>query len=124
MRRPEETRTPTLAEIEDEWELLFRRCLEECARGRSGLFANSPVVSAFADWPEAERLRSLARQIRDIYASRGSKHPGCERFLQYCSRSGNNIREDPKLAAEFLKELQADAAANPRHAGTGKRESR
>jgi len=112
MRKPEETGTPTRAELEAEWELLFRRCLEECARGRCGLFANSPVVSAFADWPEAERLRSLTRQIRDMHASQGSQHGGCERFLHYCSRSGNNIREDPKLAVALLADLAEQDTAS------------
>lgn len=92
---------PDLADLESEFERLLPQCLRECAAGRLGLFANSPIVAVYADWPEAARLRSLARQIREIHASQGSAHPVCNLFLQYC-RHGENIREDPKLAAQFL----------------------
>ena len=74
-----------------------------------GLFANSPVISVFVDWPEAERVRLLAREITAMHNTFGSANPVCELFLHYCSlRGGHNIRGEPKLAAEFLEEL-ADA---------------
>ena len=95
---------PTLAQLETEWEQLLPRCLHECAAGRLGLFANSPIVAAYADWPEAVRLRSLAKQIKEIRAAQGLAHRVCDLFLQYC-RHGEKIREYPKLAAKFLSEL-------------------
>jgi len=122
MSKHDKVEEQKLAELEAEWEQLLPRCLDECARGRWGLFANSPIVSAFVDWPEAERLRSLARQVREMRAAFGSEHASCERFLHYCSLRGENVRGDPKLAAEFLQELKEGLAANPRHAGTGQRE--
>lgn len=98
-----------LAELEEEWDRLLRECLKQCAAGRLGLFANSPVVSVFVDWPEAERVRSLAREITAIHNTLGSAHPVCELFLHYCSlRGGHNIRGEPKLAAEFLQELEEE----------------
>lgn len=104
MSRRERIEAPTLAELEAEWEQLLPRCLHECAAGRLGLFACSPVVAAYADWPEAVRLRSLARQIKEIRAAQASADPVCDLFLQYC-RHGENIREDPGLAVKFLNEL-------------------
>ena len=107
MAQDEQIETERLAEMEAELGRLLPQCLEQCAGGRLGLFARSPVVSAFADWPEAERLRTLAHEIADAHASRGSAHPICELFLHYCSlRYGNNIRGEPRMAAEFLEELK------------------
>jgi hypothetical protein len=104
MSKRERIGPPGLAELEAEWEQLLPTCLHECTAGRLGLFANSPIVAAYADWPEAVRLRSLAKQIKEIHAAQGSAHPVCDLFLQYC-RHGENMREDPKLAAKFLSEL-------------------
>jgi hypothetical protein len=110
MSKRDQIESQKLAELEAEWNRLLPQCLGQCAAGRWGLFANSPVVSVFVDWPEAERLRSLAREIKEIRATSGSVHPGCERFLHYCSLRGENIRGEPRLAAEFLQELAKDAA--------------
>jgi len=114
MRKQDQVEEPKLSELEAEWAALLPRCLEQCAGGRSGLFANSPIVSAFVDWPEAERLRKLTRQIRETHASLGSVHPGCERFMHYCALPGRDFRAEPKLAAEFLQELKDGLTANKR----------
>jgi len=114
MRKPEETESQTLAEMEAEWAELLPNCLEQCAAGRVGLFLNSPVVSAFVDWPESQRLWSLTRKIREAHAALGSAHPGCQRFLHYCSLRGTDFRAEPKLAEEFLRELKEKSAANQR----------
>lgn len=96
-----------LVELEEEWDRLLRECLKQCAAGRLGLFANSPVVSVFVDWPEAERVRWLANEITAIRGTFGSVNPVCELFLHYSSLSrGHNARGEPKLAAEFLQELE------------------
>jgi hypothetical protein len=90
-----------LADLEVEWNQLLRQCLEECARGRLGLFASGP------EWPEAERARSLAHEIVAKHAAFGSTRPVCELFLHYCSlRHGHNVRGEPQMAAEFLEELK------------------
>lgn len=108
MSKRERVEAKELADLESEFERLLPQCLRECAAGRLGLFANSPIVAVYVDWPEAARLRSLARRIREIHATSGSAHAMCERFLHYCalpSLRGENLRGEPKLAAEFLKEL-------------------
>ena len=114
MRKPDQNESQTLAEMEAEWAELLPKCLEQCAAGRIGLFLNSPVVSAFVDWPESQRLWSLTRKIRDTHAELGSVHEGCKRFLYYCSLRGTDFRSEPKLAAEFLRELNENSAANQR----------
>jgi hypothetical protein len=105
MNQPQSVQSQELTELTSEWERLFLPCLQECAAGRWGLFVASPVVAAHADWPEAERLRSLARRIKQMYAASGSVHSECERFLRYCSL-GQNVRTEPKLAAALLEELR------------------
>lgn len=106
MTKHERIESQKLAELESEWDRLLPECLKQCAAGRLGLFANSPVVSVFVDWPEAERVRWLANEITAIRGAFGSANPVCELFLHYCSLSrGSNARGEPKLAAEFLQEL-------------------
>lgn len=106
MTKHERVESQRLTELEAEWDRLLPECLKQCAAGRWGLFANSPVFSVFVDWPEAERVRWLANEITAIRATFGSVNPVCELFLHYCSlRGGHNIRGEPKLAAEFLQEL-------------------
>lgn len=103
MAQQEKMESRKLNELEAEWNRLLPQCLEECARGRVGLFAKSQE----SDWPEAERLRSLAHEITTLQGSFGSANPVCELFLHYCSlRYGKNVREERKMAAEFLEELR------------------
>lgn len=105
MSKRERIEAQDLAELENEFARLLPQCLRECAAGRLGLFANSPIVAVYVDWPEAARLRSLARRIREIHATSGSAHALCDRFLHCCSLRGENLRGEPKLAAELLEEL-------------------
>jgi hypothetical protein len=104
MSKRERIEARNLAELENQFARLLPQCLRECAAGRLGLFANSPIVAVYADWPEAVHLRSLAKQIKEIRAAQGSAHPVCDLFLKYCQH-GENIREDPSLAVKFLNEL-------------------
>src|ERR1039457_7172831 len=47
-------------------------CLEECARGRKGLFSDFAAMQGDADdWPEAGRLRELALALQGIFAQQG-----------------------------------------------------
>lgn len=106
MSRRKEPEHKTLPELEAEFAELLPRLLRECAAGRKGLFVNSPVVAAYLDWPEAERLRSMARQIRDMRSESGETNPLTQKFLQYLSRQGENVPGEPKLAAELLQEIE------------------
>ena len=106
MSRRKEPEQKPLPELEAEFAQLLAKLLRECAAGRKGLFVNSPVVAAFMDWPEAQHLRSIARQIRDRRSVSGEANPLAQKFLQYLSRQGEKVPDEPKLAAELLAELQ------------------
>jgi hypothetical protein len=108
MGKREQIEVETLRKLEAEWAALLPKCLEECAGGRVGLFLNSPVVSAFVDWPDYQRLWSLTRKIREMHAALGSVHYGCQRFLHYCCLRGTDFHAEPSLAQEFLQELKDD----------------
>lgn len=103
MAQQDEIESQKLSELEAEWNRLLPQCLDECARGRMGLFAQSQE----SGWPEAERLRALAQEITALQGAFGSANPVCELFLHYCSLCyGKNVRGEPKMAAEFLEELR------------------
>ena len=99
-----------LTALENDFEPLLIRCLKECANGRWGLFGqNQQRESAAAlHWPEAERLKELAEEIREIRTKFGQPNAMCERFLQCCSERGDNLPGEPKRARRFLELLAID----------------
>src|SRR5580658_4110005 len=48
-------------------------CLDECARGRHGLFSESISEEDGHPWPEAARLRELAIALQAIFAQQGER---------------------------------------------------
>ena len=49
-------------------------CLDECARGRRGLFAEPIDTDESGDtWPEAARLRELAQEVRTATGTEGGR---------------------------------------------------
>jgi hypothetical protein len=56
-------------------------------------------------WPEANRLRALAREIKAACEQTGLQNHLCERFLGLCALRGPNVPGEPKLAAAFLAEI-------------------
>src|SRR5215469_3557384 len=114
MTRHEKAEQKRLEQLEQEFAEMLPKLLRECAGGRWGLFVNSPVVAAYMDWPEAERLRSMARQIRDMRSESGETNPLAQKFLQYLSRQGENVPGEPKLAAELLTEVEAQGEREAR----------
>ena len=99
-----------LIALESDFEPLLIRCLKECANGRWGLFGQnqSPESAAALHWPEAERLKELAKEIRDLRAEFGQPNTMCERFLHCCSERGENLLGEPKRARKFLELLGID----------------
>jgi hypothetical protein len=96
--------------LESEFRVLLISCLEECARGRWGLFGQNEVEGALGQrlrWREAERLKEIALEIQSIRSEFGEPHPLCERFLYYCSLRGPNVMGEPRLARAFQKEIGA-----------------
>jgi hypothetical protein len=87
-------------------------CLEECARGRKGLFSDlehrheNGVLSE--PWPEAASLRELAFALQSILAQSEETDLLCDQFLDLCSIHGESNPGEQKLARAFLSEI-----ANP-----------
>jgi len=82
-------------------------CLDECARGRHGLF--SDYVSRQEDveaWPEAARLRELALGLQNIYAQQEERNALCDEFLDLCSIHGESHPGEPRLARMFLARIE------------------
>jgi len=56
-------------------------------------------------WEEANQLKEMALEIRQIRAEWGDTNPKVEKFLQYCAQRGDNLPGEPKRAAKLLREL-------------------
>jgi hypothetical protein len=87
-------------------------CLDECARGRKGLFS-STALDDEAGWPEAERLRELALALPDVFAQQGERNALCDEFLDLCSMHGEYHPGERKLAREFLARIERGEVGTP-----------
>jgi hypothetical protein len=87
-------------------------CLDECARGRKGLFATTALDDEEA-WPEAERLRELALALPDVFAQQGERNALCDEFLDLCSMHGEFHPGERKLAREFLARIERGEVGSP-----------
>jgi len=103
----EKIRSQRLEQLEAEFRPLLIACLEECARGRYGLFGQNEYFGNWWNWDEAERLKEIAREIIKIRSEYGEQAAECERLLHYCSLRGPNVVGEPRLAEQFLTEIQA-----------------
>jgi hypothetical protein len=84
-------------------------CLEECARGRRGLFSGFDRLSGEVDggeWPEAERLRELALALQGVFAQQGRQISLCDEFLDLCSIHGESDPGERWLAKAFLERIE------------------
>lgn len=82
-------------------------CLEECARGRSGLFSDLSAPGDGADdWPEAARLRELAMALQGLFAQQEQPNALCDEFLDLCTIHGENDPGEPRLARAFLSRIE------------------
>lgn len=89
-------------------------CLDECARGRRGLF--SEYVSDEDEggpWPEAARLRDLAVALQAVFAQLGERNALCEEFLDLCTIHGETHPGERKLARAFLERIERGAVGTP-----------
>jgi hypothetical protein len=85
-------------------QLLF--CLDECARGRKGLFSELIGDEDEIAWPEAERLRALAVALQGVYAQQEKHYALCDEFLDLCTMNGENHPGERKLARAFLERIE------------------
>jgi len=106
VKKRERIKSQRLEQLETAFHPLFISCLEECARGRYGLFGQNEHLGNWWYWEEAERLKEMAREIIKIKSEYGEQAVECERLLYYCSLRGPNVVGEPKLAEQFLHEIQ------------------
>jgi hypothetical protein len=107
VKKREKIRGQRLEQLEAEFHPLLISCLEECARGRYGLFGQNEQFGNWWRWDEAERLKEIAQEIIKIRSEYGEQNTECERFLYYCSLRGPHVVGEPKLAQQFLNEIQS-----------------
>ena len=89
-------------------------CLDECARGRHGLFAE-PVDLDEPEkaWPEASRLRELGVALQSILAQQGERNVLLDEFLDLCTMHGESHPGERKLARMFLERIERGEVGAP-----------
>jgi hypothetical protein len=83
-------------------------CLEECVRGRQGLFSDVTYLSDATEnrgWPEAAQLRELAMALQGISAQQDERNALCDEFLDLCSIHGESNPGERRLARAFLDRI-------------------
>jgi hypothetical protein len=91
-------------------------CLEECARGRRGLFSDVELTEEDEQqraWPEAARLRELAIALQNVFAQQEQRNPLCDEFLDLCSMHGESHPGEPRLARMFLARIDRGEVGTP-----------
>jgi hypothetical protein len=91
-------------------------CLDECARGRKGLFSDyqlSDEAEREHGWPEAARLRELALALPGLFAQAGERNALCDEFLDLCSMHGESHPGERKLARAFLERIERGQVGTP-----------
>ena len=109
MNKSDKTRQKQLGALSKEFRELLVPCLEQCARGRWGLFGTFDSVSEarrYWDWPEADRLKELAVAIQSILSESGEQDPLCTEFLRLCTVHGPNDPGEPRIAGELLEQVR------------------
>jgi hypothetical protein len=89
-------------------------CLDECARGRKGLF--SEYIDEEGEggaWPEAARLRELAIALQAIFTQLDQRNALCDEFLDLCTIHGESHPGERKLARAFLERIERGEVGTP-----------
>ena len=82
-------------------------CLDECARGRRGLFSEFVYdEQEEAGWPEAARLRQLAVALQQVLAQHEQRNALSDEFLDLCTIHGESHPGERKLARTFLERIE------------------
>ncbi len=89
-------------------------CLDECARGRKGLFSEFiGDDEEGASWPEAARLRELAIALQGVFAQQEERNALCDEFLDLCTIHGESHPGERKLARSFLERIERGDVGKP-----------
>ena len=94
-------------------------CLEECARGRRGLFVAYEHLGDEDErgWPEADRLRQLAAALQALSAQAGERNALCEEFLDLCTIHGEYDPGESRLARAFMSRIEKNEVGTPTESG-------
>jgi hypothetical protein len=97
-----------LQALELEFEHLLREALQSCAGGRWGLLGRHPEQYRLK---EADQLQTLGQEVVALQQELGivDEFWPYSRFLHYCSIQGSNALGEPKLAKQFLEEIEQRA---------------
>jgi hypothetical protein len=89
-------------------------CLDECARGRHGLFGDPVGEENYeSTWPEAARLRELALAIQAVFSQNEQRHALADEFLDLCSMHGESHPGERKLSRQFLARIEHGEVGTP-----------
>ena len=90
-------------------------CLDECARGRRGLFSEAVTNDEEENrgWPEAARLRELAIALQSILALQSNRNALCDEFLDLCTIHGESNQGERRLARAFLERIERGDVGAP-----------
>jgi hypothetical protein len=88
-------------------------CLDECARGRRGLFSEYIDDEEEGSWPEAARLRELAVALQSILAQQDERNALSDEFLDLCTIHGESHPGERKLARMFLDRIEHGEVGAP-----------
>jgi hypothetical protein len=88
--------------------------LNECARGRHGLFAE-PVDWSDPEerWTEAAQLRELAGALQSVLAQQGERNALVDEFLDLCTMHGESHPGERRLARMFLERIERGEVGAP-----------
>lgn len=89
-------------------------CLQECARGRIGLF--SDAVAEEGSWTEAEQLRALAVALHSMMQElriETASSALIEQYLDLCSMHGESHPGEARLARQFLEWMEQNGERPP-----------
>jgi hypothetical protein len=100
-------------------------CLDECARGRKGLFSEYEHLRGQGDgededysWPEAARLRELAVALQGVLTQQEQRNALCDEFLDLCTIHGESHPGERKLARALLGRIErGEVGAQPEKKG-------
>ena len=88
-------------------------CLDECARGRKGLFSQNLSDEDEPTWPEAARLRELAIALQGVFAQQEERNALCDEFLDLCTIHGESHPGERRLARTFMERIERGDVGTP-----------
>jgi hypothetical protein len=99
-----------LEQLEGDYTRILTAALDECRRGRWGLFGKNDHLLKLES--PADKLTGMGESIRELRRQLGiaQAFPAHERFLHYRSFRGPNVPGEPKLAEALWRELELPPA--------------